>query len=120
MSVVSAKPPIKLFLWLTYLKRGTKHHRAILKFLREDLASTGFALADIDPEMTEVRLRRLYVESCRKAALAWLDYLKARHGDYARYLKMLHQELADGGFTLADIGVSEEMLSALTPAGAPR
>ncbi len=104
---MSHTEPLWLF-WITYLKRGTVHHKAFRKFLRADLASAGKTLSDI--EMNEEKLHVLFVQCCKKAALMWCEYIEERHGDYAHYMKLAEEELAQGGLTFADIGKDLESL----------
>jgi len=56
-------------------------------------------------------------ENHKVQAQKWLEHLRSGTDQYESFLKYLHEEVQKGGFTLKDIGTSEEELEQLRVKG---
>ena len=101
--------------WLELLRKGTEDFELIIGYLREDAKQEGFSLADIGT--SEEELCAFRINGHKALACKWLSRLRAGHNEHPlRIAGYIHWHAKKGGFSLADIGASEEELSRLAPA----
>ncbi len=96
---------------LNYLREGTDSYDYFLDCLRREVENGGFSLADIGT--SEEELEELRVKSCKISAQRWLKDLREGTELYSSYHRFLLKRVKAGGFSLADIGTSEEELEEL-------
>ena len=101
--------------WLEYLRSGTDQYESFLRYLLEEVKEGGFTLKDIGT--SEEELKKLRVKGCKISAQKWLEYLRSGTDQYESFLRYLLEEVKEGGFTLKDIGTSEEELKKLRVKG---
>ena len=97
--------------WLGHLREGDDQYKSWLVYLRTAVERGGFALVDIGTD--EQELETLRINGCKITAQKWLGYLRAGGQFYESFLGYLREEVLLGGFTLSDIGTSEEELEEL-------
>ena len=98
---------------LESLRSGIDRYESFLKCLRKEVQKGGLTLEDIGT--SEEELEELRVKNCKALAQECLDFLRSGADNYESFLEYLRKEVQKGGFTLEDIGTSEEELEELRP-----
>jgi len=94
--------------YLDYLRKGSDQYDTYIRYVREEVRKGGFTLEDIGT--SEEELEELRVMGCKVSARKYLDYLRKGSDQYDTYIRYVREEVRKGGFTLEDIGTSEEEL----------
>ena len=88
--------------WLVRLRKESS--RFDLRALWECIEDGGFSLEDIGTSKEEVE--RFRIEDCKGTARFYLKQLREHSSFFA--LRLVREEVKSGGFSLKDIGTSEE------------
>lgn len=97
--------------WLDPLRSGSLQHKTCLRNFRAALNHQGKTLADYNT--SEDELEELRILGCKKNAEEWLGILRNGSPDHQSFAKYLRQDAQEGGFTLEEIGTSEDELEKL-------
>ena len=111
-------PAESVRIWLDRFQRGdSKYPQHITQFWG-DLKNTGLSLVRFGVD--EEKLEEFRILGIKTAAQEWLYCIRAKKYKYDVCIIFLRQELKNGGFSLADIGTTEEeILPFLTEKGHP-
>jgi len=122
------------YVWLLFLRSGTRYYKKYLAKIRYGADKGFFSLANIGT--SEQELEKLRIKGCKPRAKEWLHLLECNAMAYSRFsqeeinqtgmsvddrfdfiLGYLRKELESGGLSLADIDMDEEELEAMKATG---